>query len=335
MGRSVVGIAGVLAVLIGLVAPASGQDYGFDWVTVGDPGNRDTLPEEVPATDLQIGGVGYEFRVMRGKLSTLDYAEFVRAYAPFWDGRPYDIQLTGWFVGSYQDGQGQWQYEAIPGKEHFAASLSWEMAARYCNWLHNGKVNEAWAFEDGAYDTSTFYLDDDGFHHQATHHPGAKFWIPTLDEYAKAGYWDPAKNGGEGGYCLNPDGGDEPLYAALPEDGGETIGDILSDQGFPGEWDLGQYPHVQSPWGLIDISATLADWTEGFGNPNTGTRLLGGSMANDMLYFSRDQLNSWGHYPPTGLFASLRISSTIPGPAVLVVLVAAGGWCPDTRRRRE
>lgn len=152
------------------------------------------------------------------------------------------------------------------------------MAARFANWLHNGKADEKAAFESGAYDTSTFYWDD-SYQHQVSHDPGTGFWIPTLDEFTKAAYWDPDKNGGEGGYSLNPDGGDETLIAALPQDGGETIGDALGDPNyFLGEWDLGQYPHVQSPWGLRDVSGSLPQLDRDLPNPphgGAGARWIG------------------------------------------------------------
>jgi sulfatase modifying factor 1 len=330
----IVGCIGVLAVLIGVVAPASGQDYAFDWVTVGDPGNRHTRPEEVPRrSSLEIGGVDYEFRLTRQPLRATEYLEFVQAYAPHWEGDPYDIALTGWTIGAYRDNQGQWQYEVIPGRENYPASLSWEMAARFANWLHNGKADEKAAFESGAYDTSTFYWDD-SYQHQVSHDPGARFWIPTLDEFTKAAYWDPDKNGGEGGYWLNPDGGDETLIAALPQDGGETIGDALGDPNyFLGEWDLGQYPHVQSPWGLRDVSGSLPSWTEGIYNPHTGARVLGGSAAHDVFYDFYDRIDGLWAASPTDLTASFRVATVVPcpGPAIGVALFFAHMILPSRK----
>lgn len=94
----------------------------------------------------------------------------------------------------------------IPGLEHLPIEPSWEMAARYSNWLHNGKVNAAWAFENGAYDTSTFVVNPDGStQHQLQHNPDARFWIPTYDELMKATYYDPNRYGpGQEGYWTYP-----------------------------------------------------------------------------------------------------------------------------------
>lgn len=324
---------GVIAVG-GLVRTASGQDYGFEWAVIGDPGNRDTIPAETPADPtLSAGGVAYGYRIMTGKLSTLDYLEFVRAYAPFWDGPPGHPDLTGWHIQAHQNRDESWTYEPADGADHYAASLSWEMAARYCNWFHNGKINEAWAFETGAYDTSTFYKDDQGYHHQLTHDPDARFWIPTLDEYVKAAYYDPDRYGpGEGGYWLYPDGGNEQLYAAFPWDGGETIGDVLADSEWLGAWDLGQYPHVRSPWGLTDVSGTMEDWIEELSNVNIGTRMLAGSYAHDVLYFSFDRLDMWDGTSPDSIRGSLRIVTTIPTPSGAGFATA---WLIHLRQRRR
>jgi len=209
------------------------------------------------------------------------------------------------------------------GAEGYAASMTWEMAARYANWLHNGKADEKAAFENGAYDTSTFVYALGRYQHQAEHNPDARFWLPTIDEYAKAAYWDPAKNDGEGGYWRNPDGGNETLLAALPEAGGETIGDLYYGDGFFGAWDMNQYPGVRSPWGLLDISGTMPDWLETYSNSTTGSRALGGSLAHDIFYSSFDRIDSWdGGSPDNSPWGGLRLVTIVPSPGGVVPLCA-------------
>lgn len=302
---------------------ARAQTYGLDFVTIGDAGNRDTLPDESPWNpDQRIGGVDYEYRIARNKLSTLDHLVFARAYAPYYAGDINDRDFLGNWLTARPDGFGGWVVDAAPGTEGYAASLSWEMAARYCNWLHNGKADAAWAFEDGAYDSSTFYRAEGRYLHQETHHPDAKFWIPTLDEYAKAVYWDPDKNSGDGGYWLNPDGGDERLFVALPEDGGETIGDLYYDDGyFFGTWDLNQYTDIRSPWGLLDVSGTLPDWLEAYSNSTRGSRKRGGSQAHDIFFFAEDRIDNWNNGDPVWIDGALRIVTTVPTPGSLSLML--------------
>ena len=80
--------------------------------------------------------------------------------------------------------------------------ITWRTAAKFSNWLHNDKASSIAALQDGAYDTSTFTTNpNQTFNDQLTHHPVAKFWIPTLDEWIKAAHYDPNRYGpGEGGY---------------------------------------------------------------------------------------------------------------------------------------
>ena len=335
--RCAMTIAGlVLAplVLSATASPSLAQDHGIDWVTIGDPGNRDTLAEESPwLPEQQIGGVDYEYRIARNKLTASDYLGFVRAYAPYYDGRVDRREFLGLWLSAAPDGFGGWTFDIQHGAEGFAASLTWEMAARYCNWLHNGKADEGAAFENGVYDTSTFYYADGRYQHQAEHNAGARFWIPTIDEYAKAAYWEPAKNGGEGGYWRNPDGGDETLLAALPEDDGETIGDLYYGDGFFGAWDMNQYPDVRSPWGLVDISGTMPDWLETYSDPGRGSRTLGGSLAHDVFYSSLDRIDSWDSRDPDSPWGGLRLVTIVPSPGGMVPLcVVALGIVRRERR---
>lgn len=298
-------------------------DYGFDWVTVGSPGNRPTLPAEVPADpDLRVGAVSYDYRIMRTHVSNEQYLEFANAYAPFWQGSPGDITLTGYWGKAVQSPSGSWSYSARPGSEHYAARIEWEMAARLCNWLTNGKVNQAWAFETGAYDLSLAWPD------KLTPLPQAKYWMPTLDEYDKAVYYDPNRYGvGQEGYWQNPDSGDESLVVGLPEDGGETIGDLLwqTDPGLGlGGWNLGQYPNVQTPWGLIDVSATAQDFTQSnLGSP--GIRIVrgGGSLAGDTVFATWDRLDfDMAISYPSG-WGGLRLVSVVPAPYSPMMLLIA------------
>ena len=334
-GARAVNALAAMAALAACASRSAAQSYDFDWATIGDQGNRDTREEETPWNPkLRIGGVDYEYRIARNKLTVHDQLEFVRAYAPYYEGRINHRDFLGHWLIATPDGFRGWVFDVKAGAEGYAASLTWEMAARYCNWLHNGKTDEKAAFENGAYDTSTFYYADGRYQHQAEHNPDAKFWLPTIDEYAKAAYWDPAKNGGEGGYWRNPDGGDETLIAGLPEDGGETIGDLYYGDGFFGAWDINQYPHVRSPWGLLDISGTMPDWLETYSDPGRGSRVLGGSLAHDIFYSSLDRIDSWDSRDPDSPWGGLRLATTVPSSGGVVPFCAAVLGLLRRKRRR-
>src|SRR5690606_36322403 len=140
--------------------------------------------------------------------------------------------------------------------------MGWRYIARYCNWLHNGMPTgpdaEQWAFETGAYDTSTFTRNPDGsFNDQRERSPGARFFIPSWDEWVKAVYWDPERNEGEGGWRMYPYGDTVPVPGD-PDEGGQTNAS-LNDVG---TFDVGSYPDWTTPWGLLDASGGATEWLE-------------------------------------------------------------------------
>ena len=239
-------------------------DYGFDFVTITDIGNRDTTLEETVGPfgfpGAHIGGVDYEYRIAITEVSVEQYFEFVVAYLPFFIR---DHGSVAWptFFGRYISLHGG-HASINPGSALRPTSMGWEFAARYVNWLHNEKINEEWAFETGVYDTSTFTSNPDGTgNHQEAHHPDARYWMPTRDEWVKAGYWDPSKDGeGLGGYWRFPSmSNSEPIPNLLPEDGGERNAGSFVD-GWPVS--VAFFPEVASPWGLLDMAGGMTEFSE-------------------------------------------------------------------------
>lgn len=299
-------------------------DYGLEWCTVGDPGNRATLPHEVPGVPppfpTEYGAVAYTYRMTRTEITAGQWLEFVEAYGPFNKGDLNDNAFTGPYIDHIGGGF------VLFGDPNRPTMMSFEFAARFANWMHNDKALTAEAFESGAYDTSTFYVDDRGvYHHQAQRSPGAKFWIPSLDEWTKAAHWDPEADR----YWYHQGGQDEPLISGPPGVG-------QTNAGIPGGPDLvGQYPSVMSPWGLLDTSGGVRELTEtvpvwmGFENEVRVTRAstrLGG--------IAIDRLDSFGLTGvEIGLLSGLRLASAVPVPSTAFVLV--GVAAPFTRRRRR
>lgn len=295
----------------------------FDWVVVGEPGNRAANEEEAPqffppwwVPGLRLGAVDYPYRIMRTEVTVEQYFEFVNAYWPYFDGHVWDSELTGSFIFPLNPDPGPGEDpEYIVVSPHFwdvAANMSWRSAARYCNWLHNGKVSEAWAFESGVYDTSTWGFDRDGNPtDQVGHSPGARVWIATADEWIKASYYDPDRYGaGKGGYWLYPDGGDGALQPGWWwEDGAETNAgvDFIVDN--PSRYaPVGMYPHVTSPWGLLDVSGCDSEWLEDlFSNGYRGRK--GSWQAVDP--YSWDRLDDLLTVSPDSTASSVRLVAPV------------------------
>ncbi|MBL4699559.1 MAG: SUMF1/EgtB/PvdO family nonheme iron enzyme [Phycisphaerales bacterium] len=312
-------IAGVCA---GGALSQGDADFGFDFVTIGDPGNRDTTPEESTFSEFNfqgpiMGGVDYEFRMARLELTVEQHFEFVVAYLPFYEKRTGHVFGFSFFVG---DGI-RTAFGVASIREGISlnrpSDMSWEYLARYVNWLHHGKVVEAWAFDSGVYDTSTFTQNDDGtWNHQAAHNPEARYWIPTLDEWVKAAHWDPDKDNGMGGYWIFQNSSDiEPIPGLLPSEGGERN---AGDEGFP--LDVGSFPDVISPWGMLDMAGGIDEFTE---TPVEGrglfTRRMKGTVYFDDLYgfdMSRDILGV-AREGAVVLCGTLRLTTGLFHPADL------------------
>lgn len=236
------------------------------WAVVGDPGNRGIYPEEQQeGTHSGIGAVNYTYRISKLEVNCRQYYEFIIAYAPFYfEDYPENFVATETFTGELmyltQEASGIWtsRHWGVP------TAMGWEYAARYVNWLHNGRINERWAFETGVFDTSTFApLPDGTYAVEEFHSPNARFWLPTIDEWTKAAYWDPNKwdqyADQMGSYWLYPNMTDVSLIPLLlPRDGGQRNGGYL----FPFPRDVGNFPNEKSPWGVLDMAGGVSEWTE-------------------------------------------------------------------------
>ncbi|GJQ29481.1 MAG: hypothetical protein HBSAPP03_13650 [Phycisphaerae bacterium] len=312
----------------GFVLAQPVPNYGFEWRTVGAAGNRDTNPDEVWLNPgLRIGAVGYEYRLTRTEVTTAQYFEFLTAYAPYVTESPYSTEVRGpWIIYTASDG-----FQMYPGAENYPTEMGWRMAARMCNWLHNGKSGEAWAFTTGAYDTSTFTANPDGTFNDGDRLPGAQFWIPTQDEWTKAMYYDPNRHGaGVDGYWEYPNRSNDPLVAGLPGSGAQTsAGHGIGVAQFP----VGSYPDTFSPWGFMDASGGVREWLGDWMPPEFPGHGRGvrGSMTGG---FGPDQdwLPLTDPSNPRGASAGLRIASVVPAPSiVLCFAVSALGFA----RRRQ
>ncbi len=141
-----------------------------------------------------VGRVNYEFEMCRFALTNAEWCEFLNSVAietdPF---GLYNLDMATGVCGGI---------ERI--ESSFAVKSGWEQrpvvyigysdVMRYCNWLHYGKpqgecilgVTEG-NHKLGAYDTRAKC----SYHRNS----GAKYFIPTDDEWCKAAYFDPTKYG--------------------------------------------------------------------------------------------------------------------------------------------
>jgi formylglycine-generating enzyme required for sulfatase activity len=276
------------------VDPLSGMAMAF----IENPGNPDDRSSA-------LGGVSYLFRIAIHEVTNTQYVEFLNAVAASDPNGLYaPIMSTSDRGGILRDGSpGSYTYGVKPNFGNKPANgFTWYDAARFCNWLHNGKISGPQGpltTEDGAYDLS---LPGD----QIVRKP-ARYFIPTHDEWYKAAYYDPvdplADASGTQDYWLYPTRSDlEPLKAMA-----DLVGNVTNpglnvanmDKGADWNDENGNVTTVggstsQSPWGLLDMAGNINEQTETLGTPIPPNppdqpdalptrRIRGGDFANQIL----------------------------------------------------
>ncbi|MCC6127402.1 MAG: SUMF1/EgtB/PvdO family nonheme iron enzyme [Pirellulales bacterium] len=153
--------------------------------------------------------------------------------------------------------------------------ISWGDAARFVNWIQNGQPMgmltgtpslDGWLTENG-----TYYLN--GAMSQTalmavTRKPGAKWWIPTEDEWYKAAYYDPNKQGGAD-YWMYPTksntapsnvGGDN--YADPGNHANYWNGSNYTLNGPYFRTNVGEFENSASAYGTFDQGGNVVEWNE-------------------------------------------------------------------------
>ncbi len=286
----------VLCWFAGGSSPCSADTFGngansfqIDFVTIGNPGNPpDANPN--PA-----GAVLYEYRIGKYEISEqmIDKAN----------------ALGG--LGITKDTR---------GSDYPARSVTWYEAAKFVNWLNTstGSVPaykfdasgtfQLWQSTDAGYDATNLYRNK-----------LAAYFLPSLDEWHKAAYYDPAA----GLYYDYPTGSDnvpdgidfvgDPIFDAVFYDGGNNGGpNNIANTG------------LASPYGTFAQGGNTREWVEtAFDRVNSGATeqrsTPGGGWAD-----SPNLLAAWN----TGIGVSpqddntvvgFRISSIVPEPSNLIL----------------
>ena len=320
------------------------QAHGMTFSTIRGPVNPISLEPNVPFIgNSVIRSVAYDYRISTTELTVSQYFRFVEAVAPHIQalgGTPGRLAGSNTLLYLGMSG-GIPRYQMLAGSANIPARNTIEYFALMANWMHNGSpgVNEATMadFQSGAY----------ADWRNPVRSEGAQVWIPSRDEWNKAVYWDPNRDGpGQGGYWLYPNASNEPLNPGDPALGGET--NAGTQQQWPAghdrmPWDVGSYPDVQTPWGLLDASGGGREWTDTKRSLNTyfvestgrgetdysGTPILGygDSVLDDRMH--RPFTSGYGGFAQP---ITVRFAAAIPAPGVPALLGVAAFTC--LRRRR-
>ncbi len=281
--------------------PAGHPASGIVFVAIGEPGN--------PADTSGLGAVAYPFDLTRTEITNAQYAAFLNAVAQDDPNGLYsDLMTTSDRLGITRSGApGSFVYAVKPDfADKPVGGVTWYDAARYCNWLHNERPTGSQGpstTEAGAYDMS---LEGAAI----ARLPGARFFLPTHDEWYKAAYYDPfdpaADAGGTVDYWLYPTRSDSSPALALADAQGNVTnpGQNVANTDRGADWN-GENGNVTtvagcaatSAFGVYDLGGNMNEMTETLGTPIPPNppsqpdplptrRLRGGDFANVSILMS-------------------------------------------------
>jgi sulfatase modifying factor 1 len=173
-------------------------------VRVGNPGNKQDVRTGA-------GSVDYIYNIGKYEVTIQQYADFLNAVA---SSDPYQLYNANMatdlnIAGIARSGSaGSYSYSVIgpagltpPGASSSGnrpiSYVSWFDAARFANWMHNGKGK-------GDTETGAYTLNGATTGEAVVANDGARFHIPTPDEWYKAAFYSPALKRGRGSYYVFP-----------------------------------------------------------------------------------------------------------------------------------
>ena len=291
------GVAAALGVVaLGTAAQADVISHGGTTIIMDfvNVGNAGNV-----ADDTGYGAVGYNYRIGKYEVTADQWAAVIAA-------------------DSYVGNAGYWS-----GSQP-TAGTSWTEAAKFCNWLTTGNAKE------GVYNTRTWKAMD---HQEAAKKYGTAYFLPTADEWYKAAYYDPNKDGaGVGGYWDYPTMMD---YPGIP-DGIDFEGDTDFEAVFRDGYDQGgpnsvYNAGVESAYGTIGQGGNVWEWNETITGSLRGLRGSSWYDNSSWLHASR----SYYENPTTqNHLYGFRVAS-VPEPSSIWLILGGGlaGLCWWRRRR--
>jgi formylglycine-generating enzyme required for sulfatase activity len=328
----------------------------MDMVTVGNAGNAPDTRYNATG----FGSVGYSYQIGKYEVTNAQYVEFLNGvdptaanvrglYSPFMTSDP------GGGINLNMRAESGLRYETKPGRgSNPIAFVSWYDAIRFANWLQNGQGHGD--TEHGAYTLSSGGVPING--DSITRNAGAKWWLPSEDEWYKAAYH---KNDGvNGNYWEYPTGTNAGPDSDLPpgshapqqsntanifkndkiangyDDGFAVTASATIDPSQNYLTDVGAYALSRGPYGTFDQAGNVGEWNESL--ISGGYRGFRGgyfSAGDSELHASaRGNLIAIGAGGSDGVLMGFRVaSSVVPEPSTFAPAITASVLLLFRRRR--
>ena len=345
MSRTILLLAASVAPLSWIV-PVSA--ITIDTVPVGNAGNApDQLSTFNNPDQLLFGAVAYEYRIGKYEVTVAQYTDFLNAVARTDTYSLYNTKMATDLnsAGIARSGSpGGYTYSVIGSPNHPVTHVSWGDAARFSNWLHNGQpggAQDASTTEDGAYRLNGAVTN--AALNATSRNAGAKWFIPTENEWYKAAYHQPAAQGGDSdNYWAYPTrtnnepNSDQPPGDPIIQtnvanfkrndsltngynDGFAVTGTIFYSSSQNYLTDAGAYTQSSSFYGTFDQGGNVFEWNEAliFFGAVRGVR--GGSFGDDSINLQASYRNI-GDNPSVEISTyGFRVATIVPEPNTLAL----------------
>ncbi|QDT69453.1 Formylglycine-generating sulfatase enzyme [Planctomycetes bacterium MalM25] len=272
----------------------------FEWANIGNPNN---------AADPRngFGSVPERYEIATTEVSNTQFAEYLNKVYP--NGKS---GASGDFIDYRSTTSGGMKWLVEPGHENKPVNdLHILEVFRFVNWMSNGQLNGG--TEYGTYDLE----GTPGYLVYDTRSDEGEYFLPTLDEWYKAAYYNDATGGGY--YHEYANEGDSLPAIATPaaDPSGANYGqreqnyyldDVMSD--------VGAYYLTRSPYGTYDQMGNSMEWTESprpWSNEyNDYNVVLGGSWKTAIGASQRPRASLYSDYDYNSL--GFRIARRVTEP---------------------
>lgn len=297
-----------------------------DYVLIGDAFNRGDCVNRF------FGRVNYDFYIARTELSNDSYCSFLNAVAKYED--PYGLYDENMEIGACGGINRKIENNII----RYSCKKGWEDKpvvyvnyydiCRYSNWLHYGcpqtgkcelGTTEGTA-KQGAYNTEDFEVVCMGhkspYESFGKRNVGARFWIPSENEWYKAAYYDPTRVGNRKYHDYPTRTSDAPSL----QQANYMVDNHLSVGAPFYVAPVDSFPNSPSYYGTLQQGGNVWEWIEDWQYGIVGTRgLRGGSWS-----YTSYGLNACNTDP-----GSLNNSGYVFG-ARICMAASDEGWRPVT-----
>lgn len=211
----------------------------MDWIHINNIGN-------LPDWRTGFGSVPYAYDIAKYQLSNTDWSRFLLAIGmenarrlKLW----HKDMASGVLGGIDENGVAKSGWEKKP-----VVYVNYESLCRYCNWLSSGNT------ESGSYDMNG---------EAPRRIKGAKYVIPTINEWYKATYYDGKR------YANYPTGDKLPTLRQANYQRGDEF-----SVGAPYYLaDVDAYSDYASPWGVVQMGGNAWEFLEDLRTDKNGMRL--------------------------------------------------------------